>query len=225
MIRALIFDFDGLILETEGPVYQSWSELYQEFGYELVFEDWATIIGTSEAETFDPFDELESKLGRKLDRGTIVPERRQRELDLIAQQSVMPGVEEYIRDAQRLGFKLGIASSSSRQWVTGHLTRLSLVDHFEVIHTSDDVVRTKPDPALFNLVLESLRVHPRQAIVLEDSPNGVIAAKRAGIFTVAVPNGITRRLDLDHADLRLESLTDLSLGELIEKVERGGKAL
>ncbi len=221
MIRALIFDFDGLILETEGPVYQSWSELYQEFGCELVFEDWATIIGTSEAETFDPFDELESKLGRKLDRETIVPERRQRELDLIAHQPVMPGVEEYIRDAQRLGLSLGIASSSSRRWVSGHLTRLDLLDHFEAIHTSDDVARTKPDPALFNLVLESLRVHPRQAIVLEDSPNGVIAAKRAGIFTVAVPNVITRRLDLDHADLRLESLTELSLGELIEKVETG----
>lgn len=85
IIRALIFDFDGLNLETEGPVYQSWSELYREFGCELVFEDWATIIGTSEAETFDPLDELESKLGRKMDRGTIVPMQHQHELELIVQ--------------------------------------------------------------------------------------------------------------------------------------------
>ncbi|MFH1635154.1 MAG: HAD family hydrolase [Chloroflexota bacterium] len=215
MIRGLIFDFDGLILETEGPVYQSWLELYQEFDADLPFDEWALIIGTSNIEHFDPFQRLEHHLGRSLDKDVLTPRRLQREIDLVETQPILPGVETSIAEAQRMGLKLGIASSSSRDWVAGNLTRLGLLAHFEVVHCSDDVARTKPDPALYLLALESLALRPEEAIVFEDSPNGVTAAKRAGIFCVAVPNPLTRQLPLDHADLRLDSLEDMSLREVI----------
>jgi HAD superfamily hydrolase (TIGR01509 family) len=215
MIRGLIFDFDGLILETEGPVYQSWVELFQEFDTELPFEIWATIIGKSSNEHFDPFGLLEQTLNRKLDREILAPRRTAREIELVHAQPILPGVIATLERAGELGLKLGIASSSDRKWVMGHLTRLGLAHCFDVVHTSDDVERTKPDPELYILALDSLGLKADEAIVFEDSPNGVTAARSAGIFVVVVPNPLTRRLPIDHANLRLETLADLSLEEII----------
>lgn len=217
MIRGLIFDFDGLILDTEGPIYQSWLELFQDHGAELRFDVWASIIGTSNIEHFDPFQLLEETVGQSLDHETLAPLRYTRELELCHAQPILPGVIGKIERAKKLGLKLGVASSSNRDWVAGHLSRLGLACYFDVVHTSDDVKRTKPDPSLFLLTLASLDLQPGEAIVFEDSPNGVTAAKRAGIFAVAVPNDLTRRLSLEHADLKLHSLAELSLDEIIAK--------
>jgi HAD superfamily hydrolase (TIGR01509 family) len=218
MIRGVIFDFDGLILETEGPIYQSWSELFQEHGSDLPFDVWASIIGTSSLEHFDPFGLLEETLGRELDRESLAPRRHAREMALCHAQPILPGVVNQLERAEELSLKLGIASSSDREWVSGHLSRLGLIHFFEAIHTSDDVEQTKPDPALYNLALRSLDLAPDEAIVFEDSPNGVTAAKRAGIFVIAVPNDLTRQLPLDHADLKLNSLAELTLDEIISRV-------
>jgi HAD superfamily hydrolase (TIGR01509 family) len=220
MIRGLIFDFDGLILETEGPVYQSWVEFYQEFGAELPMEVWSGIIGTSNTEHLDIFNLLEDTIGHKLDRAALAPRRAARELEICLKQPILPGVVEKIHKAHELGLHLGIASSSNREWVVGHLTRLGLAHYFNVIHTSEDVERTKPDPALYRLALSSLSLKPAEAIVFEDSPNGVAAAKANGIFTVAVPNEMTRQLNLSHADLILGSLAELSLAEIIQRAEQ-----
>jgi HAD superfamily hydrolase (TIGR01509 family) len=219
MIRGLIFDFDGLILDTEGPVHQSWVELFREFGEELPFDEWAKIIGTSDIEHFDPFDMLEEKIGGRLDRESLAAHRYDRELALCYANPILPGVVEVILAAEEMGLRLGVASSSDRDWVVGNLTRLGLIEHFEVVHTSDDVDRTKPDPALFRMALESLDLRPEEAIVFEDSPNGVTAAKAAGIYVVAVPNPLTRDLPLGHADLRLDSLADMPLREIVAKAD------
>ena len=219
MIRGIIFDFDGLIVDTEWPVYQSWVEIFDFFGVELPFDQWATIIGTSSHEHFDPFDMIERQVGQTLDRQNLLEKRRARELEMVADQPILPGVEEILRNAKVLNLKLGIASSSDRDWVAGNLARLGLLEYFDVIHTSDDVERTKPDPSLYQLALQSLGLSPIEAIVLEDSPNGVIAAKDAGIFTIAVPNPLTASLNLDRADMVLESLAELSLVDLIQAVE------
>lgn len=218
MIRALIFDFDGLVLETEGPVFQSWQELYRSYGCYLSFAKWATIIGTTDGE-FDPWDDLEKQVGRFLDRSTVDQQRLQRELDLIAARPIMPGVQEYLEDARRLGLKLGMASSSSSEWVTGHLIRLGLINYFDCIKTRDDVRQTKPDPELFLAVLAELDIRPDQAIVFEDSPNGILAANRAGIYCVVVPNELTRTLPIDQAHKRLDSLADLPLENLLQEIE------
>jgi len=220
MIKALIFDFDGLILDTETPVYRSWVEIYQRFGLTLPFDDWANIIGTSAAEHFDPFDQLEAALDRKLDRGKLTEERTAFEFSLVAKNSALPGVEKMIAAAQYKCLKLAVASSSSCDWVLGHLKRLALIQHFDAICCADDVALTKPDPALFLLALARLELTSEEAIVLEDSPNGITAANRAGIFSVAIPNGMTRGLPLSHADLQLQSLADSSLEALIQLAEK-----
>jgi HAD superfamily hydrolase (TIGR01509 family) len=217
MIRALIFDFDGLILETEGPSYKSWEEVYQSFGFALPFSTWSTIIGTTQGE-FDPCLELKKKVKGRVDWERIESRRRASEKALIEAQSVMPGVEQYLKDARRLGLKTGLASSSSCKWVIGHLTRLGLVDYFDSICASDDVEHTKPDPELYLSVLRELDVSAEEAIALEDSPIGIQAAKQAGLFCVAVPNPLTRQLSLSQADFQLGSLAEILLEQLLNKV-------
>ena len=137
MIKALIFDFDGLIVETEGPIYQSWLEVYQSYGFEIALDRWVTIIGTSEG-SFDPYQELERLAGKKLDWEAIDPRRRQREYELVCQQPVLPGVRQLLTEGRANGIKIGLASSSPASWVTGHLKRLNLLDSFDVIRTRED---------------------------------------------------------------------------------------
>jgi HAD superfamily hydrolase (TIGR01509 family) len=222
MIHAVIFDFDGVILDTEAPEFQTWQEIYQAHGCELALEVWATGLGTS-ADAFDPYMHLEVQAGCPIDREAIQQLRRQRYHELLGAKAVLPGVREYIVDAKRLGLRLGVASSSSRQWVVGHLTELGLSAYFDCIKCRDDVQRVKPDPALYQAAVAALALRPSQAIALEDSPNGIAAAKRAGLFCVAVPNPLTRQLSLAHADLMVSSLADLPLPRLLEYVQDNGR--
>jgi HAD superfamily hydrolase (TIGR01509 family) len=222
MIQAVIFDFDGLILDTEVPEFQTWQEIYRAHGCELALEVWATGLGTS-ADAFDPYTHLEAQAGCRIDREAIQQQRRRRYDELLGATSVLPGVREYIAEARRLGLQLGVASSSSRQWVVGHLTALGLSTYFDCIKCRDDVQRVKPDPALYQAVVETFALQPSQAIALEDSPNGIAAAKRAGLFCVAVPNPLTCQLPLAHADLLVNSLADMPLQRLLDHVRRNGR--
>ena len=212
-MRLIVFDFDGLILDTEVPVYDAWQAIYAEHGHTLDFDKWAQCIGTHDV--FDPAQDLAALCGRALDCEALTARHRADCDVLIAREGVLPGVREYVEEARRLGVRLGVASSSSRAWVEGHLTRLGLREHFEIVRCRDDVRVVKPDPALYLAVLEATRIPAREAVALEDSPNGVWAAKRAGMTCVAVPNPLTARLDLGHADLRLGSLAELPLAELL----------
>jgi HAD superfamily hydrolase (TIGR01509 family) len=217
-MKALIFDFDGLILDTEMPDYHSWQIVYQSHGVELPFELWASIVGGNAESDFEPVEHLEKITGKLVDREEIWITRRKDYLEHLEQQPILPGVEDYLRDAERLKLKLAVASSSPENWVTGHLTRLGLGDAFEQVVTADDVEHTKPDPALFLQAAERLGVNPDEAVVFEDSRNGVLAGKRAGMYVVAVPNPLTAQMDLSEADLQLGSLAEISLEGLLEQL-------
>jgi HAD superfamily hydrolase (TIGR01509 family) len=219
MIRALIFDFDGLILDTETPVFHSWQELFAAQGGCLTYEQWAQTVGTVSTEA-EHFDWLEAQTGHVLDRETLGPQRRQRESELILKQPVLPGVREMLAEGKQRGLKIGLASSAGCPWVVGHLQRLHLLEYFDSIRGRDDVEQVKPDPELFLTVLADLGAQPREAVVFEDSPNGIRAAKAAGLLCVAVPNPVTRQYSLAQADLRLESLAEIPLSSLIERIER-----
>jgi len=216
-IQALIFDFDGLIVDTESPWCEVWREIYRAHGCSLPVSQWAKWI--SSTETPDPCSYLSEQLGRPVDRSAIHSRWRARYAALLPRQPVLPGVEACIFEAGRRGLRLGVASSAPRAHVLGNLERLGLASHFDSIHCADDVERVKPDPALYLAAMSALAVSAGQAIALEDSPNGVLAAKRAGLFCVAVPNALTRQLALDEADLRIDSLVDLDLDSLPEQVQ------
>jgi HAD superfamily hydrolase (TIGR01509 family) len=219
MIRALILDFDGLILDTEGPIYQAWVEIFEEFGAELPLSAWEVWLGGS-PEMFDPCSYLEAQLGHSVGREALTARQREREAELITAETALPGVEQYIADAKRLGLKLGLASSSDCPWVYRHLERLGLSKQFDSIKCAEDVANVKPSPDLYLAVLENLGIGPQEAIAVEDSPHGITSAQAAGLFCVVVPNSLTRQLATDHADLHLDSLTDMGLDELLDLVER-----
>jgi HAD superfamily hydrolase (TIGR01509 family) len=218
VIKAIIFDFDGLMVDTETPAYESWLEIYREHGCEFPFHLWARVLGSG-GDEFDPCAYLEQQAGYALDRAAILDRRWQRKQALGEGQPLLPGVEEYVAAAQQLGLKLGVASSSSRRWVTGHLDRLTMSRFFDVIITAADVTRVKPDPEIYHTAVQALGVAPEHAIAIEDSPNGVRAAKGAGLFCIAVPNALTGKLPLDHADLRLTSLAEMPVEALLALTE------
>jgi len=220
MIKAVIFDFDGLILDTESAIFQSWQEVYKEYDCELALEEWAANVGTEDS--FDPVAHLEGILGKPLDAAAIRNVRKPREAVLIDAETILPGVESYMTEAKRMDRKLAVASNSSRDWVTTHLERLGLMHHFDIVRcwNDPDVMQRKPQPGVYIAALKALDITADQAIALEDSPNGILSATRAGIFTVAVPNALTRLLGVGDADMVLESMADMPFEELIGHIDR-----
>jgi len=218
-IRGLLFDFDGLLVDTETPARLAYEELYREHGHELPLDKWATLVGTIGAE-FSPDDHLEELVGQPLDRVALRERRRARELELCDLEDLRPGIEEYLGEADQRGLAVAIVSSSETDWIGRHLQRLDRVDGWDaIVAANGDTARAKPQPDLYLEALDALSLQPAEAIAFEDSLNGIRAAKAAGIFVVAVPNSITETFALDEADLLLASLEELPLEKLIAHVE------
>ena len=223
MIDALIFDFDGVIIDTETPDFTTWQEEFCAYGAELDRGLWEGFIGGGLG-SFDIYQHLEDLTGEAVDRDQIQQRRRKRYLDLVEASPVLPGVLQYIAQARRLGLKLGVASSSNCAWVQGHLERRGLLGEFLLVVGREDVSAVKPDPELFLAAVEGLGSRRDSRMAIEDSANGVAAAKAAGLFCVAVPNPMTKDMSLGHADLRLEALTDMALSEVLALAAAGGHA-
>ena len=216
MIKALVFDFDGLILDTAYPEYHSWQLIYREFDLQLPIELWAAgVFKSSDSIVPTPYDDLEARLGRSIDRAEIRVRRRAHFHELMRSETILPGVQQILTAGRALGLGIAIASSSPRDWVIGYLEQVDLHAYFDVLWCGDDVVRTKPDPELYLSAIGSLGCAPSEAIAFEDSATGVKAAKAAGLYCVAVPNRLTVHAILDQADLRIGSLAELSLEQLV----------
>ena len=209
---AIVFDFDGVVLDTETPLYTSWQEMYSRYGVHLDMELFATYIGG--AEYFDFHLDLEKQTGLTFDRQSLMEERRTLYRKHVSGNTILPGVEDYLRDARCLGYGIGLASNSDIGWVGSNLRELGLYHEFDVLKTRDDVVSVKPDPEIYLAALHDLKTEPRHAIAIEDSASGVAAATAAGLFTVAVPNPITRHHNLDGADLVMDSLASRPFSEV-----------
>jgi HAD superfamily hydrolase (TIGR01509 family) len=214
-MKALVFDFDGLILDTEGPVFHSWRETFEAHGATLTLEEWSDTIGRANAG--DPADWLAERTGRPLDEARRAARKIRRD-ELLAAEAVLPGVHDWLEDAARLGLAVGVASSSEVDWVAGHLERLGLVERFTCLSCFDGKLEGKPAPDLYLAACASLGVAPADALAVEDSANGVRAAKAAGLRCVAVPHDLTRDHDLSAADIVVPSLAELPLGEAMARL-------
>jgi putative hydrolase of the HAD superfamily len=216
-IRAVIFDFDGLVVDTESPAFEAWSSIYQEHGQELSLELWVQCVGSSTA-LFDPVTHLATLLGRNLDRQSLVQEKERRKHVACLRQPLMAGVRERLAEIQSLGMRAAVASSSGRAWVDLHVTRLGIGHYFAASRTGDEVQRVKPFPDLYVAAAAALGEDPRNCLAFEDSLNGVKAAKAAGLACFAVPNPITRHLDFSGADGVLSSLAHCTIAGLIHSL-------
>lgn len=214
-IRALLFDFDGLILDTEFPIYEAWREDYLAHGHDLPLEVYAACVG-SDFNRFDPKSHLESLVGRTIDWPDRDLWRECNALERVKQLPPLPGVVALLDAASSLGLPCAVASSSPRSWVEGHLGRLGLLHRFRLTRCIDDVAAPKPSPDLFLAAAAGLGVAPSEALVLEDSRNGLLAAKAAGCPCIVVPNRVTAHLDFEGALMILASLEEIDLTSLIQ---------
>ena len=207
-LRALIFDFDGLIVDTESSSLAAVQEVYRRHGHDLPAELWQRCVGS----IVDPYDHLQRLVGPDVDLTPVREEVRVRKEAADASLGPCVGVTELIEAAVAAGLLLAVASSSSRRWVEGHLERIGALAPFHAIRCRDDVRCTKPAPDVYLAAMDALGVSASEAVAFEDSPNGAQAAKTAGIYTVAVPNGVTRGWPFDHADRVIDSLHGVTLG-------------
>ncbi len=215
---ALIFDFDGTMVDSEWPIFDMVSKVYRAHDVVLDMADWVDKLGRSDHRPWT--DELTDLLGRAPDQAVIErieEESRSRRVEL----PLMSGVVELMDAAERAGVPMAVASSSSSTWVDSHLDRLVLAHRFSAVRTRDHVDRTKPDPDLFLAAAAALDVDPARSLAVEDSRHGCRAAKLAGMTCVVVPNRITRTdLPVD-ADLIIDSLVDFPYSRFGMGVEAG----
>lgn len=212
-LRALIFDFDGLIVDTETAVYESWRAIYHRNGHDLPLEIYLGCVGST-IQQFNPASHLNQLSGLDLECAALQDEHRREVRRRLSDAETLPGVRELLGEAREAGLKLAVASSSPFVWVNGWLQRLGLAESFDALRTLDMVKRAKPDPELFLTGARELGVSPEEAIVLEDSHHGLTAAKSAGIPCVVVPNEITRHSCFEGAAMILASMTETNLEDL-----------
>ena len=209
---AVVFDFDGLVLDTEWSGYQSTNAVFEAHGEELSVELWTSFIGTTDHPHWSEI--LARQIGRPVDLERWRPWRVADGMARALRLELLPGVGELVDALRAAGVPLAIASSSPGDWVHGHLEHRELSGHFEVVCSGDEVERTKPDPALYELACARLGVDPAESVALEDSVLGVRSARAAGMFVVAVPGHMTAHMDFGEADAVVTSCAELGPVEL-----------
>ncbi len=206
--RGIIFDFDGVLVDTEWAIFQSWRRLYAREGQEISIATYAPCLGAGYSH-WDPAAHLESLTGKRYDWDVETP-ARQAEIERdLGQMGLMPGALELLDWCAGQGIGLAVASSSSRRWVQGWLTRLGIFDRFAGTYCRTDGYPVKPDPALFLAARACLGHAAADCLIIEDSENGTISAQNAGIPCVAIPNRMTAASDFSRATYHEESLSAL----------------
>ncbi|GAB7052977.1 HAD family hydrolase [Catenuloplanes indicus] len=215
-MRALIFDFDGLLMDTETTLLESWRWAYRQHGLEL---DPAGFFADHGGDANEPrYDALAAAVGAGFDRESSHRRRQAYRLTLNAALTPAPGVVAWLDRAAELGLRLAVASSSPRPHVAAMLNQAGLLDRFETVATGDEVAAHKPDPAVYRLALARLGLPPEDALAFEDTPHGVAAAHAAGLRCVAIPNPHADRSRFTAADLLLTSAADATIDDVLTKI-------
>lgn len=215
--KAIIFDYDGTIADTERVVYRCWREVFREHGQDLPLSEWAQVVGAA-TDAVDPYQMLEAKLGTPVDREAVAASRRALEKELLTAEPMRPGVRELILEAHRHRFRLAVASNSPARWVYDGLSLYGIAHLFHTVCTPDDGVSPKPAPDLYLLAAQRLAVAPSEAIAVEDSPHGAAAALAGGLACVVVPSELTADRGFPERCVRLATLEGVSLDRLLAEV-------
>jgi HAD superfamily hydrolase (TIGR01509 family) len=217
VIDALLLDFDGLLYDTEGAEYQAWNDLYARYGLQLDLGVWVReAIGRPPGVgEFDPVARLQELVGEELDVAALRTAGEASKAERLPHR-LMPGAPELLDAARERGLRAAVVTSNASAHVRRHLARAGCTFRFDALISAEgDRRRGKPHPALYLEALAALDLGPAQAVALEDSPNGIAAAKAAGLACIAVPNAVTRgAAGLEAADVQLESLVEVDLDDL-----------
>lgn len=224
MLKAIFFDFDGTIIDTETPEVEAWRVIFSEHGLEYPDDHWKFCIGRGAEQIMEtPLELLQRLSGRPIE----VPNRHERLMSVIDRQPVRPGVTELLDECAAAGIRCAVVSSSKRFWVEGHLTRFGLATRFVDLVCAEDAARAKPFPDLYVTALDRVGVDPAQVVAIEDSPNGVTAASSAGITTILFPNPLTAQLQIVGESMRLDGsrLVDLATARALLRENAIGHGL
>jgi HAD superfamily hydrolase (TIGR01509 family) len=215
-LDAVVFDFDGLIIDSEWVIFESARAAFEVHGHQLTVEAWATVVGLGGDDDERMWDTLLDAMGIEgFEMATFSPTYQAQDRSDRDSLPVLPGVEVLVDSLTAARVRIGVASSSSVGWLERHLDRLGLLHRFDTLVGADLVGGVgKPAPDVYLRACADLAADPRRSVALEDSAHGLTAAKAAGMAAVAVPSRITRHNDLTHADLVVGSLEDLSLADL-----------
>jgi beta-phosphoglucomutase len=220
-IRAVVFDMDGVLLDSEPLHHRAVNQLLAEEGKgQLSKEEYVAYMGTTDDYTW-------RDLMRRFGLSGSFEDYRDRydktvlELYRTCSQAA-PGVQRVLTAIRSLGWALAVASSSRREWVETCLMAIGVREEFDVVVTGDLVRRSKPDPEIFELAARCLGVSPQACLAVEDSPKGVAAALSAGMLTIAVSSDYASREETRLAHLQIDSLEDLD-GALLEASNLRGK--
>jgi putative hydrolase of the HAD superfamily len=217
-IKAVIFDFDGTIVDTETLWFQFTKEILKEkFDLDLPLEVFAKCVGTTDDALFQY---IENEAQSKIDAHEFDGWVRLRFHEHQEHIEIRKGVLDKLAEAQKLGLKLGIASSSSREWIVGYLQQFGLKEYFPIILSKEDVEKVKPDPALYVKAAEALGVQPEEALAIEDSANGAQAAISAGLNCVVIPNQVTAYLTFPEKALRVDCFKELNFRSITRPINR-----
>lgn len=212
----MVFDFDGLIMDSEWVIYEAARAAFSAHGHELTLEAWAGKVGTNDEDDPTWWDRLCGATGVVgFERGAFAASYGEQDRSGRDSLPLLPGVEVLVDSLSAAGVPLGVASSSHGAWLERHLGRLGLLGRFGTLVGADRVGGVgKPAPDVYLRACEDLDADPRRSVALEDSGHGATAAKAAGMQAVVVPNRITRFNDVAHADLVVGSLADLTVADL-----------
>jgi len=221
-LDAVVFDFDGLIIDSEWAIFETAVAAFAAHGHELTVEAWSTIIGLGEADDDLAWSTLTAALEIEgFDRTTFAATYDAQERANRDSLPLLPGIEVLVDSLVAAGVPIGVASSSSLRWLDRHLGRLGLRPRFGAVIGSDLVGGIgKPAPDVYLRACADLGAAPARSVALEDSAHGVASAKAAGMTAVAVPSRITRFNDFHAADLVVDSVEDINVTILEELVAR-----
>ncbi len=216
ILRAVVFDFDGVIVDTETPLYEAWARTFEHYGADPIGLDrWAESLGRHDDDPamLDPMRLLRSLVGSGIDVDEAHRMRRRFRDEALSQMPIQPGVEALLGEIEALDLGVAIASSSPPDWIDDHLSARAMSGRFETVCCAGNGIAGKPAPAVYLEAATRLRVDPVHCLAIEDSPNGIAAAKAAGMKCVAVLTPINATLDLSAADARVDGVGDIDLAD------------
>ncbi len=219
-VQAVVFDLDGLMVDSEPLAEQAWRRVLSRYGHELDAETISSMVGRR---LTDSARLVKERYGLATSVEEVASEKSQEFTGLLAGNlRPMPGLSELLAAIDRRGLIRAVATSSGTRYAQIALREIGAADGFAAVVTGDDVPRGKPAPDIYLAAAGALSLPPAACLALEDSLHGVHAAKAAGMVCVAVPNELTAGLDLSAADQILPSLTAVKqrLDSLLKLVPR-----
>lgn len=210
MLRAVIFDMDGLMIDTEQLHHESFKAILEQYGITPV-PNATGVIHISGISAKANWEHFKKQYGLSADTQELTKAKNDVHLKLLGKKvKAMPGLLDLLKNLKTHGYRMGIASSSIRQHIDIIVDRLGIADFFDAITSGEEVTNGKPAPDIFLKAAAKLNINPAECVVLEDAMNGMRAGKAAGMRVVVVPNEFTQDEDFSTADLRVSSLKEVN---------------